>query len=465
MSRLTSLSRREFLAGTAGAALAATARRSPAGRPRPDQPNIVFLFTDQQQGAAWSAAGNPALRTPAMDSVARGGVRFAGMHCATPQCSAARASIVTGRWPHSAGVVTNIGAIGSKKLDPEIPSAGFVFREAGYETAWFGKWHLGNDPTHYGFEHFDHAKRGEGDLVREAAVEFLEHRHDKPFVMYASFVNPHDIYGFKNLQNRIELGKREIELPASRRDDLSEKPRCQKQYLEEDQGRVARGFGDDEWRKYLEVYYHLTEKVDGQIGRILETLRRQGLERDTIVVFTSDHGDLAGGHGLPFKGPCMYRELMEVPLAIRWPGTISEGGVRRELVGHVDLLPTLCDLAGIEPPEGMQGRSLRPLLMGEKTPWREFIVGEYYSKQRWANPIRMMRTDRFKYVRYRHWIDELYDLQKDPDEMKNLASILPGLGDYSKTIGWLSDELDRWMKETGDNFGSLEPTDRAGNAL
>lgn len=463
------LTRREFIAGMAGTAVGASLGCSSTvsrARARRDRPNIVLLLTDQQQRMAMSAAGNPSLHTPAMDSVAQRGVLFTRSFCSTPQCSASRASIVTGRYPHSAGVITNIGAIGSRELDPRLPSVGRVFRDAGYETAYFGKWHLGNTPLDHGFERFDHCGRGRGEPVVARSVEFLNRPHDRPFVLFASFVNPHDIYQFRKIQKEIPLGRRKIVLPSSRRDDLSTKPACQTRYRDEDQGAAAHGFGDEQWRNYLEVYYYLTEKVDARIGQILDALRARGLERETMVVFASDHGDLGGAHGLPFKGPCMYRELVEVPLAICWPGVIGGGRVSDELVSNVDLLPTLCDLAGVSRPESVQGTSFRPLLQG-RTPdrWREFVIAEYHSKQRWANPIRMVQTKRWKYVRYRRWGEELYDMERDPDELRNLAHDLPTSGEIRRTRNRLAAQLDVWMRETGDNFDELEPTDRKGRPL
>jgi len=463
------LTRRDFIAGLAGTAVGASfscsgsVRRSHSRR---DRPNIVLLLTDQQQRTAMSAAGNPALHTPAMDSVARRGVLFSRSFCATPQCSPSRASIVTGRYPHSAGVITNIGAIGSRNLDTRLPSLGRVFHDAGFETAYFGKWHLGNKPTNHGFEHFDRCERGVGELVANATVNFVKQPHDRPFVLFASFINPHDIYQFENIQNRIPLGRRKIVLPPSRHDDLSTKPACQAFYRDNDQGVAARDFGDREWQNYLEVYYYLTEKVDGRIGQILDALGARGLERETIVLFSSDHGDLGGAHDLPFKGPCMYRELVEVPLAICWPGVIREGQMRNELVSNVDLLPTLCDLAGISAPDGIQGRSLRPLLEGQTAgQWREFVVAEYHSKQRWANPIRMLQTKHWKYVRYRRWGEELYDLERDPAELENLAHKLPASGEIRQIRDRLAAQLDTWMRETNDDFNNLEPTDRKGRPL
>jgi len=158
MDRKPGLTRREFIGGLAGmAAGAGLAGFSPAqqGRARRDHPNVLFIFTDQQRLDDMSAAGNPSVRTPAMDSIARDGVRFTRSFCATPQCSPSRASMLTGRYPHSTGVITNTEAIGARPLDPRIPAAGNVFRTAGYDTAWLGKWHLGKLSAEHGFATVD----------------------------------------------------------------------------------------------------------------------------------------------------------------------------------------------------------------------------------------------------------------------------------------------------------------------
>jgi arylsulfatase A-like enzyme len=203
------------------------------------------------------------------------------------------------------------------------------------------------------------------------------------------------------------------------------------------------------------------EKVDSNIGQILTALRRRRLEQDTVVVFTSDHGDHGGGHGLPFKGPAMYEELVRVPLAISFPGTITAGRRIEELVVNVDLLPTLCDLVGLPAPEGIHGRSLAPLLDGKRPLSRDFVIGEYYSKQKWVNPIRMVRTKGWKYTRYRKWGEELYDLRSDQGELKNLVATEAHRAEKER----LSAILDEWMRVTSDPFESLLPTDRAGNRL
>jgi arylsulfatase len=434
-----------------------------AGAGDPPRPNIVIILTDQQQSGMLGAAGTPNLRTPAMDSIAAAGVRFERAFTACPQCSPARAALLTGRWPHRTGVLGNIvrdeppaDAGCSLPLDPALPNLASAFRAAGYETAWFGKWHLGRDPSRYGFE------PSSGDPTdpetTRRAVEFLRGTHGRPFLLAASYVNPHDIYLARVAA--IDAPANEAAgLPASLEDDLAGKPAAQRVFRDEDQGKDGRGYGPASWQRYRRRYKSLVEMVDGEIGQVLAALR--AADPAAVVVFTADHGELGGAHGLLYKGPMMYEELVRVPLVISWPGRI-EPGADRSLVSNVDLLPTLCDLAGVPAPPGIDGASLGPLLLRrDPAPRRrDTVFAEYHGKQKWRIPIRMVRTDRWKYVRYRDGAEELYDLEADPWEIRNLAADPVS----AETKRGLSARLDAWIARTADPFPSLDVTDRSGKA-
>lgn len=429
-------------------------------RARPARPNVLFLMTDQQRYPYLGIGGQMSVKTPAMDSIAREGTVFTHAFCSTPQCSPSRSSIMSGLYPHTTTVTGNIGAAGGNPLPKELPSLGRLFSQAGYRMGYFGKWHLGGDARNHGWKDYDECGRGLGEPVAGKSVEFLKDVSE-PFFLFASFVNPHDIYDFGRLSKRIHRSSRGIQLPQNLRDDLAKKPRPQLQYRLEDQGKVALGLTEKGWIEYLNVYEYLVERVDSNIARILAALRQRRLERETIVVFTSDHGDHGGGHGLPFKGPAMYEELVRIPLAISFPGTITAGRRIEELVVNVDFLPTLCDLVGIAAPERIHGKSLTSLLDGTRPTWRDSVIGEYYSKQKWVNPIRMVRTKEWKYTRYRKWGEELYDLRSDPGELKNLATTEA----HSAAKQRLSEIVDEWIRATKDPFDSLVPTDRAGSPL
>jgi arylsulfatase A-like enzyme len=446
----------------------------PPAAPQASRPDVVVLLTDQQRAGAMGVAGEPGAVTPAMDRLAREGVRFTHAFCPTPQCSPSRAALLTGRYPHRAGVMSNVpetgregpGAAMSPPLDPRVPGLGKVFAAAGYETAYIGKWHLGGDPRQHGFQTY--APLDTDPRVTEDALAFLKKRAaasgpPRPLLLVVSWLNPHNIYRVGNAEGIPPEALARVRLPESLADDLSTKPLPQRVYLTDDQGKPWARARADDWRRYLAFYYQVLNRVDAEIGQVTEVLRRDS--PNALLVFSSDHGDLGGAHRLPFKGPAMYEELVRVPLVISWPGKIRPA-VNDALVNNIDLLPTLCDLAGLPPPGGTDGRSLRPLLglaaptdAAAATP--EVVYGEYYGKQSWRVPIRMVRTREWKYVRYTRYGEELYQLSADPWELKNLA----GAPEHAAVQHDLANRLDRWIAQTADPFPTLTPTDREGNPI
>jgi choline-sulfatase len=429
----------------------------------PSLPDILIVLTDQQRADAMGDA--PGLHTPSMNQLAREGVRFNRAYCATPQCSPSRAALLTGRYPHRTGVMGNVAERGtpagqSPPLDPTIPGLGRLLTNAGYETAYFGKWHLGKDPGLYGFETHQASR---GHELAEPVLKFLSARREtgqkrRPLFLMVSWLNPHEIYGIQ--QSPAVTLRADSSLPKNLVDDLSQKPPPQRIFLEEDQGKPFRAYTRDDWKRYQAFYHDLTERVDAEIGQVVRKTRTDNA--NTLVVFSSDHGDLGGAHGLPFKGPAMYEELVRVPLVISWPGKVSPA-VSNALVSNLDILPTLCEAAGIKPPGDIDGRSLLPILIGKTqiSNWRDAVFVEYYGKQDWRVPIRMIRTASWKYVRYLHYGEELYDLAGDPHELRNLASSK----EHDAKRKELGARLDRWMTETRDPFQKLTVTDRAGQPL
>ncbi len=279
------------------------------------------------------------------------------------------------------------------------------------------------------------------------------------FSLIVSWINPHDIYRIKGLPPLDPDKRAEVRVPANLDDDLSLKPEPQRIYLAEDQGKPFRNDGPEDWRDYIAFYQQLTEQVDAEIGSVVHRLHERG--GNPLIVFSSDHGDLGGAHGLPFKGPAMYEELIRVPLLISWPGRIPPGTCDA-LVSTIDILPTLCDLADIAPPDGIDGRSLRPWLENPDRPTgRDVLFAEYHGKQNWRVPIRMVRSKTWKYVRYRRYGEELYHLEIDPGELKNLAND-PRFAAVKKD---LSVQLDRWIERTEDPFPQLTVTDRRGKEI
>ena len=463
------------------------------------RPDVIVVLTDQQRADAFGAAGATDLHTPVMDRLARQGVLFTRAFTATPQCSPSRAALLTGRYPHRTGVMGNTAGEGrggaaaagsppagmSPALDRSIPTLGRIFAAAGYETAYFGKWHLGGTPGDYGFE--AHDSTIDDTTLARRVVGFLQKRPvnepRKPLLLVVSWLDPHDIYNVFTAAPPDARALAAARLPSNLVDDLRHKPFPQRHYLEEDQGKPFAGAGREVWRRYRAFYNGLVETVDREIGTVLDAFAASDVP--PITIFTTDHGDHGGAHGLPYKGPAMYEELVRVPLVVSWPGRIRPAR-SDALVSLIDLLPTICDLTGVAAPDGVDGLSLRPVLerrhdvvewrgplhpaelvaRGAPTPHsaprvREMVFGEYYGKQAWRVPIRMVRTARWKYVRYLNYGEELYDLVADPGELRNLAREPGGKSERAR----LARELDDWIRRTGDPFPTLTVTDRSGKVV
>ena len=445
--------------------------RRGAGEPQaPRRPDVILVLTDQQRADAFGAAGAADLRTPVMDRLAGAGILFTRAFTATPQCSPSRAALMTGRYPHRTGVMGNTVEGGGKgpppagmsgPLDRSLPTLGRLFRAAGYETAYFGKWHLGGSPGDYGFE--THDSKVHDPTLASRVVAYLRSRAapgKRPLLLIVSWLNPHDIYNVAEAPPPGARADAAVRLPSNMADDLRNKPFPQRHYLEEDQGKPFVGADRTMWRRYRAFYNELVETVDREIGTVLDAVAPG--DALPITVFSTDHGDLGGAHGLPYKGPAMYEELVRIPLAISWPGRIR--AARSDaLVSLIDLLPTLCDLTGVPPPADVDGLSLRPVLIpspGSSPRVREMVFAEYHGKQSWRVPIRMVRSARWKYVRYQGYGEELYDLDRDPGEQRNLAGEASAAAERAR----LARELDEWMRRTGDPFPQLTPTDRSGRS-
>jgi arylsulfatase A-like enzyme len=424
-------------------------------------------MTDQQWREALRCAGNPYVQTPNLDRLAARGVRFTKSYCTNPLCSPSRASIFTSRMPHELDIFLNMQCDLSKK---GVPTMGELFQAAGYETAYAGKWHLETPfPAHAktripGFQvlplkgenphKVEPAKYGRSltadPQTAEAAIEFLRRPHEKPFLLVASLLNPHDICEFESCAAvRALLPEDPEQLPPARPNlrDSDELP--------SEARRFRPRWPESKWREYLGAYYRLVEKADAEAGRILSAMEQAGLDASTIVVFTSDHGEMMGSHQAITK-QAIYEEAVAVPLIIAEPG--ARAGVNAGyLVSGLDILPTMLDYAGIPAPPSLLGRSLRPLVEGKEVLWREFLVAEN------AIPdVRMVRTARYKYILYSQGSDpeQFFDLANDPGELKNLIA-RPVLGGEIARHRRL---LQEWMQETKDAFGKMPARTSPGGA-
>ena len=398
----------------------------------PERPNILYIFTDQQYGGAMGCVDPEHLQTPAMDGLAAAGTRFDRTYCTYPLCTPSRASMLTGMMPHQIGVYDN-----DMTIKPELNAGelGHVMAAAGYRCVWGGKWHIPEMSLSQGHGFRSICPFNDHELA-DRCIEFLDHKRDQPFFLVASFDNPHNICEWArqqplpwgpiedvpteqcpNLPANFQLPAYEPEAVAAER---TPRPRS-----------IFRGgsLTEDEWRHYRHIYYRLTEKVDAEIGRVLDAVKANGLEEETLVIFSSDHGDGVGAHRWNQKS-VLYEESVRVPLILCWPGHVEANVVDTEhLVSNgLDLYPTICDFAGAEPPDHLIGSSLRPLAEGSDRSlvWPDFVAAETNFGAHiggLGTEGRMIRTDRYKYVRYswgRHR-EQLYDLERDPGEMINLA--------------------------------------------
>lgn len=403
--------------------------------------NILFIFSDQET----AAANRPPASTPSQDALARRAISFRTALCTAPQCSPSRSSLLTGLFPHQTGVEINVEALHGRDLPSALPTLGTRLGQAGYATGYFGKWHLSTKgPAAHGFTAVWRAdQRGAADpeIARHAA-DWITARRDERWCAVVSFINPHDITSVRpHHQQTVRAG---IGLPTSLADDLVTKPDPQRQFLERDSGQPYANATAEDWLRYRSAYAGYLEALDACLGRVLHAVDASGQWERTLVVYTSDHGDLVGAHGLPYKGPFLYDELVHVPLVISWPG--YEPSVRQETVSLIHLVPTMLDAAGQWPQADLPGCSLRSLLAGERRTWSNRAVFEYLGKQSWLNPLRGLRAGRWQYTRYLWGGEELYDLRSDPREMRNLA----GDPTHAPSLLHLRCELQRWREGAGD---------------
>ena len=428
------INRREFIKlSTSSVAILAsgmsTGNSLAVGKSRQPKPkNIVLIITDQQHIDTIAAGGCRHVYTPALDRLKKSGVSFTQSYTPNPLCSPARSAVFTGRTSSECGVHIN-----GLPVRADIPNLGQWFSQhTDYETFYAGKWHL---PRTYtldipGFKVLHTGIGGFGYLcdtaMSRACEGFLQNRSkSKPFLLVASFMQPHDICEWLrlNLENPDglrypQLAGRLPELPANFNFDKNEPKEIKNKRLNDDPFRGKRKWNEEHWRYYRYSYYRNIEHLDAEIGRILRTLEDSGYINDTLIAFISDHGEGMGHHQLVRK-KSFYDEASRVPLLFSWPGQIPENKTETShLVSGLDLMPTLCDYAGIKPPKNMRGRSLRSILEGNVLSWGHVLVTELS-----PNKARMVRTQRYKYIAYKDDpIEQLFDMIDDPGETKNLAT-------------------------------------------
>lgn len=480
-------------------------------RPSVDMTNLLFIFTDEQRADTLEAYGNRRIQMPNLNRLASEAVVFEKAYVTQPVCSPSRSSIITGLYPHTTGCRAN-----NIPLRPDTLCLPEMLPPDKYATAYHGKWHLGDEifPQH-GFREWrsiedgyrkyyragrdtqavstyhqflvqngftpsegKYFSRGEcarlpepfgkpAYLTREAS-RFIHEHSDQPFVLYVNFLEPHmPFFGPRDNQHSPD----EVSLPpnfnAVPTEDQPLKARLFQQYYYElgHGGFPLRTEAD--WRRLIANYWGLCSLVDTHAATILDALKQCGVYDETIIVFTSDHGDMMGSHRLLAKG-VMFEEAARVPLIIRLPGQKEHASIAPP-VGQIDLVPTLLDLLGEPIPPYLEGRSLRPVLDGKELPKDDVImewngsdtgvsrldsrlnpalVGK--ASRAVADPVRTIVTpEGWKF----NWTglgeNELYDLNTDPYETRNLA----GKPELRPLIFGLADRIRAWQARTGDRVG------------
>ncbi len=477
------MKRREFISVAGGAAIRLMFGQGTSARDsskEKSKPNILFIMTDQQHTAMMGCTGNKWLKTPALDSLAASGIRFERAYASNPVCMPSRFSLQTGLMPSAIGMGQNEDSGKAAITDVMLQqSLGWLFQKAGYETAYGGKVHLPkkmNNMENIGYRNLTNDSR---QGLADACVDFIKGQHTAPFFLFASFINPHDICYMAISDFRRNTGEKIIEnidsktceavldlarktgdinafveencppLPANHQVPQDEPECITQKYVNATPFRayVREKWTAAQWRLHRWAYCRLTEMVDKEIGVVLDALREAGMEDNTLIIFTSDHGDMDSAHKLEHKS-VLYEESVRVPFIMNYKGMISEGIVDdTHLISNgMDLFPTLCDYAGIQAPEGLHGRSLRPLAQGEESKrWRDFVVTE-------SQNARMLRTGRFKYCIYDsgEHREQLIDIKNDPGETKNLAEI----EDYKDILDVHRKLLREWVEKTGDSIAA-----------
>ena len=452
-----------------------------AGAAAERRPNIVFVLTDDQRWDCLGSAGNPHLKTPAIDRIAGEGVRFANAFCTTSLCSPSRASILSGLYAHSHGVTDNF-----TEYPTRLESFPKRLQEEGYATAYLGKWHMGedNDERRPGFDFFA-THKGQGKYfdtefnvdgkrevlkgyyttrVTDLALEWLEKQSgDKPFLLMLGHKAPHSFYVPEPKYEHVFDAVR-FPYPASAF-HLEDKPEWITTRLKTWHGIYGPLF---DYRKKFpdtsaEAVVHFEQmtrsylgtilSVDDSVGRLDAWLRAKNLSDNTIFVYMADNGLLNGEHGMVDKRT-MHEPSIRIPMIVRAPGRLPRGKVETAQVLTIDVAPSLLELCGAKPLEKIHGRSWVKLVTEGDPAWRKAWYYEYnYEKQFPYTPnVRGIRTDRWKYIRYPHGDGtpdrhkaELYDLSADPGEDKNLIDD-PQL---AKVRNELAQDLARLIRKAG----------------
>jgi arylsulfatase A-like enzyme len=442
------------------------------------RPNILLIHVDQHRHDCLGVNGHPAALTPNLDRLAADGVNFSHACCPIPVCMPARTSLMSGVYAPQHGCLANRGTEGFRPMDPQLPTFSQALKAGGYWLGYVGKWDVGtpSTPQEFGFDEYvgdrgylpwrreqglpplptknrwfgevdagvspDQTALGWGAnhllrMLKEAATRgqpfFLRWDPNEPHLPnvlpepFASLVNPADVPPWPSFP-----------------DPLVGKPYIQQQQLR------SWGLEQWSWREWAPIvarYLGEVALIDSQVGRVLAALDELGLAENTLVIYSSDHGDLCGAHGMIDKHYVMYDDVLRVPLLMRWPAVLPAGRTVDALVSAaLDLAVTFCAVAGLPAPSTFQGHGLLPLALGEQVAERDAVFASYHGNQFGLYSQRMVRTRRWKYVWNATAEDELYDLANDPGEIVNCATS----ASCREELAQLRVRLEAWMAEISD---------------
>jgi arylsulfatase A-like enzyme len=476
-----------------------------------DRPNILYIMSDDHAYNALSCYGSKINKTPNLDRIANEGMRFDNCFVTNSICGPCRAVVLTGKFSHLNGFVRN-----GNRFDATQQTYPKLLQKAGYQTAVVGKWHLGSAPT--GFDYY-HVLYGQGpyynprmrtaqgpvkhsgyttDIITDETLKWLKKKRNpkKPFMlmyqhkaphrnwqpgpkhltMYDDVTIPEPATLFDNYEGRATPAHKQAMTIAKHLNvnDLKlNKPRG----LNTEQTAVwNKAYGPKnaafhkakldgkalvrwKYQRYIKDYLRCIASVDDNVGRVLDYLDKTGLAKNTIVVYTSDQSFYLGEHGW-YDKRWMYEESHRTPLMIRWPEKVKPGSVNKQMVMNLDYAETILDVAGVKVPDDMQGRSMKPLLLGQATPdWRKRVYYHYYEFPGPHSVARHygIRTERYKLINYYHvgqW--ELFDLDKDGQEMKSVYSDL----DYADVVKEMKSQLGELRAQYNDTTGTGNPPQR-----
>lgn len=464
----------------------------------PKRPNILWITGEGVPNAALSCYGGRFLETPNIDRIANEGIRFDNGFCTNGLCAPSRATLLTGTYSHVNGITGNPEIISPgqppPRFDPAQETVAKILKRNGYQTGMVGKWHLPVNPAKAGFDYFVY-KQGAGgpyysptgylgnpslgseeiqnlrfegyetDVMTDLCLKGLR-QFKQPFFMMMQFFNTHRPWDPPHKYEHLYDNTRFPE-PGTFWDDYSHRAgpaRAARMRIEDmpdfNPPSDLTGRQRKQWnyQKYMEHFFGTLRSQDDNVGRLLKYLEDNGLADNTVVVYTCDHGFYLGDHGW-FDKRFMYEQAIRVPWMIRCPGAVGRGTVRKDWVINIDNAPTILDLAGLPTSPRMQGRSIAPILRGESLPGGPPALYYHYYEfgdPHWVVPHYGIRTERYKLISYyteNQW--ELFDLEKDPDEMENLfidnnRHIQPG---YEAVVPQLVSQLKELRERYKDSTG------------